>query len=340
MAGGEAGTPEVVKPDLGQDARPVGFTRDGSYYYHGRTNLSDVFITEIDLASGRVLAPPVLATQRFAGSNSGPVWSPDGRQLVYLSRRGPGTGWGARAICIRDTGSGEVREIPTKLEMVVNARWFPDGRSVLSTAQVAGGGAGQFRIDIQTGQFEPVDLVRSVGFGAAWSSDGRTMYYQQWGTGKTVSIVARDLATGQEKVVHSLAEPSVYISGATLSPDGRKFAVVVRDGESGSKVVCAVPSAGGEARDVLRGAQMPWPASLAWTPDSRDVLFVKQPKPDDPKTELWLVPVQGGEPRKLGLGAPNLRELCVHPDGRRIAFTSGGDRSEVWVMENFLPRAK
>ena len=35
-----------------------------------------------------------------------------------------------------------------------------------------------------------------------------------------------------------------------------------------------------------------------------------------------------------------MRELCVHPDTRRIAFTSGGDRSEVWVMENFLPVAK
>jgi Tol biopolymer transport system component len=341
MAGGQAeGVPEVVKPDLGQDARPVGFTRDGSYYYHGRTNLSDVFITEIDLASGRVLAPPVLATQRFAGSNSGPVWSPDGRQLVYLSRRGPGTGWVARAICIRDTERGEVREIPTKLEMVVNARWFPDGRSLLSTAQVPGGGVGQFRIDIQTGEFEPVDLVRSAGFGAAWSGDGKTMYYQQWGTGKTVSIVARDLATGREKAVHALAEPSVYISSATLSPDGRKVAVVVRDGESGSKVVKVVPVAGGDARDVLRGAQLPWPASLAWTSDSESVLFVKQPNPGDPKTELWVIPAQGGEPRKLDLAAPNMRELVVHPDGRRIAFTSGGDRSEVWVMENFLPGAK
>jgi Tol biopolymer transport system component len=85
---------------------------------------------------------------------------------------------------------------------------------------------------------------------------------------------------------------------------------------------------------------MVWPPSIAWAPDSRGVLFVKQPDPDDPKTELWLVPVEGGEPRKLDLGAPGMRELCVHPDARRIAFTSGGDRSEVWVMENFLPVTK
>jgi len=342
MAGGQPeGVPELVKPDLGQDARPIGFTRDGSYYYYGRTNLSDVFIAEVNFASGRVLAPPVLATQRFAGSNSGPGWSPDGRQLAYLSRRGPGAGWGSMAVWIKDMGNGEVREIPTRLETVVRAGWFPDGRSLLAMAQLAGGAPGQFRINVQTGESEPVDLFRVAGFGAAaWSRDGRTMYYQKWGPGHDAAIVARDVASGRERPVHSVAGRSVYISSPVLSPDEQQFAVVVRDGESGTMAVKVVPVASGDARDVLRGAQLPWPPSIAWAPDSQGVLFVKQPNPSDPKTELWLVPIQGGEPRKLDLAAADMRELVVHPDGRRIAFTSGGDRSEVWVMENFLPGRK
>jgi len=342
MAGGQAeGVPEVVKPDLGQDARPIGFTRDGSYFYHGRTNLSDVSIAEVDFASGRLLAPPVLATQRFAGSNSWPAWSPDGRQLAYLSRRGPGAGWGSMAVWLKDMASGEVREVPTRLETVVRTGWFPDGRSLLAMAQLAGGAPGQFRINVQTGESEPVELFRVAGFGGAvWSRDGRTMFFQRWGPGKGSAIVARDVATGQEREVHSLAGPSVYVSSPIVSPDDQHLAMVVNDVESRSKVVVVVPLAGGEARDVLRSGQMVWPPSIAWGPDSRGVLFVKQPKPDDPKTELWLVPVQGGEPRKLDLGGPGMRELCIHPDGRRIAFTIGGDRSEVWVMENFLPVAK
>jgi hypothetical protein len=33
--------------------------------------------------------------------------------------------------------------------------------------------------------------------------------------------------------------------------------------------------------------------------------------------------------------------MRVHPDGRRIAFTADEPtRSEVWVMENFLPALK
>ena len=339
VAGGEpAGAPELVKPDIGQSARPIGFTRDGSYYYRFQTSLSDVFLAEMDFTSGRVLSPPVLATQRYAGANSWPQWSPDGGRLLYLSRRGPGAGWGENVPCIRETASGEVREIPTKLEVIARAGWFPDGRSLLAIAQVASSFPGQFRIDIQTGRHEPVELFRVAGIGgAAWTRDGRTMFFQRWGSGKASAIVARDVATGQEREVHSLAGPAVYASSPLVSPDDRHIAVAVNEfDENRSKAVMVVSLAGGEARTLVRDTRLPWPPSIAWAPDSQGVLFVKQPDPGDRKTELWLAPIQGGEPGKLGLAAPNMRELVVHPDGRHVAFTSGGDRSEIWAMEHFL----
>jgi hypothetical protein len=33
-----------------------------------------------------------------------------------------------------------------------------------------------------------------------------------------------------------------------------------------------------------------------------------------------------------------IRHVRVHPDGRRIAFTAGGVKLEIWVLENFLPK--
>jgi hypothetical protein len=30
----------------------------------------------------------------------------------------------------------------------------------------------------------------------------------------------------------------------------------------------------------------------------------------------------------------------VHPDGRRIAYTAGKDRMEVWALSNLLPAAE
>jgi Tol biopolymer transport system component len=214
----------------------------------------------------------------------------------------------------------------------------------LAAARGPSGGPVAFRIDVQSGGFERVDLTTPAPIGLtggpAWSADGKTLFYPRWGPAKTSLIVARDLATGQERELYSVTEPSVYQSGVRISRDGRWLAVVVRDREGRHQSLTVVPAAGGEAREVLRSTQLAWPISIAWAPDGQGLLFVKQPAARDSKTELWLVPVQGGEPRKLDLTAEGIRDLRLHPDGRHVAYTSGGDRSAVWVMENFLPPAE
>ncbi len=338
VAGGQPnGTPELVKPDLGQDVKPMGFTRDGSYYYGVRTGMSDVYIAGLDFPTGRVVTAPVMATQRFVGTNSRPDWSSDGRRLLFVSQRSPGGWWGTKAICVRDVESGEVRELPSKLSRVIWARWWPDGRSLFAVASVDN----DFpvcRIDIQTGDFERVDLQRPLGFPPVWPRDGETIFYHQGNPAtKALSIVARNSKTGQEKELYSVTDPSFYCAGVALSPDGQQLAFGVREAESQSKVLKVLRIDGGEARDLLRRVQLPWPGSIAWSQDGFNLLFTREPGPGNSKTELWLIPVRGGEPRKLGLTARNMRELSIHPDGRRIAYTSGGDRSEIWVMENFLP---
>jgi hypothetical protein len=55
------------------------------------------------------------------------------------------------------------------------------------------------------------------------------------------------------------------------------------------------------------------------------------------KSELWLVPIQGGETRKLDLVAPNMRELSVHPDGRPFNLCDGivrASRQKSLIAEN------
>jgi Tol biopolymer transport system component len=332
--GKPSGAPELVKADLGQDVKPMGFTQDGSYYYSVRLGMSEVYVAELDLATGRRLAEPSPATPRYAGSNYNPEWSSDGGRLLFLSHRGPGP-WGARAICVRDMQSGEVREIPSKLERMVLARWSPDGRSLLVAAQHPPGAFGPFRIDLQTGDFERMDLKNPVGWGGSWSPDGKTLFYHQGN-----SIAARNLTTGEEKVLYSVASPSHYCAALALSRDGRQLAFAVREAESQSNVLKVLPAEGGEARDVLRGVEMPFPGSVAWAPDGLNLVFTGKPSPRGSRTELWLVPAQGGEPRKLDLAADNIRELRLHPDGRHIAYTAGKDRQEVWALSNFLPAAE
>ena len=42
-------------------------------------------------------------------------------------------------------------------------------------------------------------------------------------------------------------------------------------------------------------------------------------------------------PTELELALEGLRDIRVHPDGQRIAFSVSRRMQEIWVMENFLP---
>jgi hypothetical protein len=56
------------------------------------------------------------------------------------------------------------------------------------------------------------------------------------------------------------------------------------------------------------------------------------------KGELWVVPVDGGPHRKVELAVENGSAFAIHPDGQRIVYMAGVAKSELWVLENYLPR--
>jgi Tol biopolymer transport system component len=338
VEGKPQGIPELIKPDLGTDIIPMGFTENGSYYYAVQKEMKDVYIAEIDIETGKLISAPRMVTQLFAGSNYGPYWSPDGKQLLYLSQRASGA-WGARTICLYSPDNGEVQELFSKLNQIAFACWCPDGHSLLAGAANPDGGQGIFQIDVETGNSELL-LPVLMGWGAAMSYDGKAIYYYGYDpVPKKLAIVMRDLETGLEKELNSLIlDSSYYTTCFVLSPDGQRIAFAVT--ESRSTATKVMPSTGGEARELLRGDTkliLPKKYSITWSPDGKSVLFVRPEIPGGSKTELWRIPIDGGEPCKLDLTAENMTELSIHPDGRYIAFTAGKTISEIWVMENFLP---
>ncbi|MGH2620990.1 MAG: TolB family protein, partial [Anaerolineales bacterium] len=172
------GSPELVKPDIGQ-AVPLGFTRAGSYYYGLVIGTSDIYTAEFDPATGRVASEPQKATQRFTGSNFAPAWSPDGQFLAYRSSRpGPQVviGFRAEVISIRSLRTGEERDLPPNLlESWGPIRWSLDGRSLFVTGKDRKLKHGVFRIDAQTGEVSPTlrpDAGSEIAR-PAWLPDGK-----------------------------------------------------------------------------------------------------------------------------------------------------------------------
>jgi Tol biopolymer transport system component len=323
----------------------VGMTRNGSLYYGLEAGMLDVYLATLDPVTGKLLAPPQPANPRQVGRNTSPAWSPDGRTLAYLSPDRSwlrvGTGGGSHNVSIRSVESGETREIALK-EYVYQPSWSPDGRSLLAT----GGPTGARRIDVQTGAITPVpEAVRSMWEGV-WAPNGKALFYStaaevtQGSAPGTVVIRVRDLETKREKELYrGPGSPWNLI----LSSDGTQLAFLSQERGSRFSALKVMPAAGGEVRELLRVKEPESITTIAWTPDGRHLLFARgnmaRTDPRKQAAELYRIASAGGEPQPLGLAMKHLRDLRVHPDGRRIAFTAGLGEMEIWVLENFLPAA-
>jgi len=328
------GAPQLIKRDLGH-ILPMGIARNGSFYYNLGMGGWDVYVATVDPASGKVLVPPRLVPERFIGANVSPEWSPDGKSLFWLSRRGP-MGPARNIPRIRSMETGEEHDLATGLLFLNQVTWSLDGRSLLGKCVDRSEKTGICRIDVQTGQAttllvdSPPDVYRVVPVGLP---DGKHILFgmntPEGRAGGYGVVLIRNLDTGEEREV---ARASGRFG---VSSDGRQLAIGVADAATKEGVVKIVPVAGGEPREVFRTKKTTG-GSLSWTADGRHVVVGES---DQDNEVLWLVPVDGGKPLKFTLGTKGVLGPRLHPDGRQVAFyTRSEAKGEVWVMENFLPR--
>jgi len=334
------GSARLVKDNLGEAIRPLGFTRDGAYYYATSDAVRrEVYTAFLDLDKGIVTDLPARAPQ-VPGSNEGPEWSQDGKFLAYIH--------GGNSIVIRSLETGEERSLTTKT--IQNfwtvgwgeryLRWSPDGRQLLAPQ-----GPTLFLINVTTGEATPLESGGWRTRYGRWSRDGKAVFYVQLGQETRVAeIVKQDLETRQEEVLYSpdSAPGDDYFASLELSPDGRWLAFSGSDKTSGTETVLMVISAeGGQPRLLLRVPESEQVKVVGWSPDGREILFTRDLKlATERSTTLWRIRIEGGAPRKLELGKNVLNDIRFHPDGRRVAFDSGQRGAEIWVMQNFLPPLK
>jgi len=343
------GPPELVKPDIGRLDRLMGFTRQGSLYYAVEGGIQDVYVAELDPATGKVLAPPERVANRFVGTHLGPSWSPDGQYLAYHSWRGPlpFEAPGALTIVIKSAKTGEERDLPVKLRQHGPVRWFPDGKSFLvggTTENQSGGLTGFYRINAESGEVSLIKLTGAAGrIGGNLSPDGKAIFYVHRETGKDERLMVYQMETGEEKeLFRSVSPQSIGQWRLSPSPDGRRLAFVLRDSATSSAAVKIMPAGGGELRELVGGPRYREVELGGWSPDGR-YLFMGTGGAGGQPSQLWRVPAEGGEPQKLDVNMQRLRFSAVHPDGRRIVLGAGERRDwepELWVMENLLPGPK
>ena len=151
------------------------------------------------------------------------------------------------------------------------------------------------------------------------------------------------------------------VEDARISPDGSRIAYVVqgmdRESYEYRRSIWLAPAEGGEPRRLTAGPNDHTPR---WSPDGRALAFVRgsaRPTPPRTKTErdagmgkgqIWILPLDGGEPTQLTKLRYGADSPTWSPDGETILFTAKvGEPEEPEVADaalgeepNHLPRVR
>lgn len=174
--------------------------------------------------------------------------------------------------------------------------------------------------EVSTFLFDHELLRRGTAFGD-FSPDGRQILFDGFGPqGELAGVCIYDGSSVKKIPGTEGARP------ARWSPDGRRIAFarqgniwLVRPDGTGLRRITNLPAGEGLGR-------------LSWAPNGRFIAYTSPLSVLGVDEDFHEKP-QGAE----GLGPGR---VAWSPDGRYLALGSGQGSSQLWVMENFLPKGK
>lgn len=218
---------------------------------------------------------------------------------------------------------------------MIRLNWLPDGQSVLVVGSDLDGRRGIFRVNINTGDVSPI-VTEGQGFHCPrCTPDGKYMFYEidSW-EDRVFKIMRHDFETGKSQEFY---RSSSQIIRMDVSPDGELLAFPEWAVDKALKII---PVKGGKPRSIHEFEEGTWCTSVAWSPNGNYLFISKVPKGEDKRgrIELWRISKDGGKAVKYPLEVNGMGDLCIHPDGRRLAFSDLKVDDATYVMENFLPK--
>ncbi len=296
-----------------------------------------------------------------------PRWSPDGREIAYLSEQDGKTalfvasadGSGKRRVCEIVESNERLQETGEVFAWSPDGRWFvfagadpkepPLERDPLVITRLLYKANTDYTDNHKTqlwvvsssgGEPRLLSDGRYVDHSPAWSPDGREIVFVS-DRGKdpdfqlNYDLFVEEVSTGKTR---RLTDTPGSEFKPVWSPDGKWIAYLAtrrswttRDSIAEDFHAWVVPALGGVAREVNASLDRRT-ESVAWAPDSRSVIFTAQ---DRGRVLPYRVGVAGGESRPLFEQDASVGEPSVAAKGGRIALalTSNVRPSEVAVLE-------
>ena len=306
---------------LSPDGEWVAYAKDGAIY-------------RAPVNPGVVTTEPDRPLFSVFGSQGTPVWSPDSRELAFVSDRGDHS-----YIGIYDTDSPGITYLGPAVDRDTSPTWSADGTSVafirrpglpfgaraelgeasaddlpdgMTEARFAGGYDFSIWVgDARTGEATevwhnaPDDEIHSEIRSVTWAGDHIIFQAEPDGWRRYYSVAASGGTTTPAELTpgDGIAE---YIS---LSPDGRTLFYATNAGDIDRRHLWRVPTSGGNAEQLTHGDGIEtYPAALA-SGSQVAVLYASASQP----LTVAVVPAEGGE-------ASMIRELPSRfPLDRQVA---------------------
>ena len=245
------------------------------------------------------------------GANVAPLWSADGRSLVYI---GGGALWSVAA------DGGEPVRLSDAPASGTQMRRTPDGRLITYVKDVPGGND-IFGWDVTAKAERRISKLSGRVRSYSISPDGRSIALANDRNGSE-DIWVVNVADGAARRITSSPLYEVFPSWTS---DGSKILYTQLDSRWVDHDVYEVPARGGASRLVLRdkdffdyrqGASFGFPMV---SPDGKTVLFRSQ---RSGWSSYWLAPIGGGTPRQLAAEQADQSDARWSPDGSQVLFLS------------------
>jgi len=290
-----------------------------------------------------------------------PGWSPDGRTIFFYGLVSDTVDYELlHGLSSVPAEGGQVATVPIDSDPSLipvppgtGVDVSPDGESIVfagflrsETPQV-----NIWTIPVEGG--EPTQLTSSPTQDRypCWSPDGRSVAFIRLGgdcaggvCGGNIFVVPREGGAARQLTTDA---HQVLWGKIAYSPDGKSIAYFARDTS-----ISVIRADGGDRQVVVRkGVEFAHHSELAWSPDGRRIAYSGHVRPvpghwsDHWSPAIWVVSLDGGEPREIETGVltgdPESVHLAWSPDGETIAFSTWWDGGTVfWLISDFLPEER